>query len=57
MAHDPNWSDHVGVFLRLQTAVRILAEGQGKVGQRFDKATQALVTLLPRDFPAHIHAC
>jgi hypothetical protein len=52
---DYGWGgDHVGKLMRLQTAVRTLAEGRGKTAERLQKATYSLVTLLPRDFPAHL---
>jgi hypothetical protein len=57
MTNDPQlgWGgDHVGKLSRLQTAVRILAEGQGKTAERLEKATYALATLLPRDFPERL---
>jgi hypothetical protein len=41
----------VGVLDRLRTSVRILVEAQGNFRTRMDRATFALVTLQPRDFP------
>jgi hypothetical protein len=46
--------DHVGKLHRLQTAVRILAEGRGKTAERIAKATEALIGMSPRDFPQHL---
>ena len=57
MAKDPylGWtSDHVGTLTRLQTAVRILAEGRGKTADRLNKATYALVALRAENFPKHL---
>jgi hypothetical protein len=53
--YDNGWGgDHVGKLLRLQTAVRILAEGQRKTTERLQRATYALATLSPTDFPQHL---
>jgi hypothetical protein len=54
--YDSGWGgDHVGTLHRLQTAVKILAEGRGeKTTDRLQKATYALVTLFPKDFPQHL---
>jgi hypothetical protein len=46
--------DHVGKLLRLQTAVKQLAESKGKLNDRLQRSTYALATLLPRDFPKHL---
>ena len=52
---DNGWGgDHVGKLLKLQTAVRILAEGRGKTADRIERATGALIGLLPQDFPERI---
>jgi len=52
---DHGWGgDHVGKLTRLQTAVRILAEGSGTTAERLQKATYPLVGLFPRDFPEHL---
>jgi hypothetical protein len=52
---DFGWGgDHVGKLMRLQTAVRILAEGRGKTAERLERATYPLVTLFPGDFPQHL---
>jgi hypothetical protein len=52
---DYGWGgDHVGKLHRLQTAVRILAEGRGKTAERLEKATYALVGLFPTDFPEQL---
>ena len=51
---DPNlgWTgDHVGQLSRLQTAVRILAEGRGRTRERWEQATLPLVHMRPEDFP------
>jgi hypothetical protein len=40
---DLGWTDPVGRLVRLQTAVRTLAEGRGKTADRLEKATYALV--------------
>lgn len=54
---DGHWGgDHVGKFLRLQTAVKILSEGKGKTTDRLQRATYPLVTLLPRDFPEDLRS-
>jgi hypothetical protein len=56
MQNDPycGWtSDHVGTLSKLQTAVRIMAEGKGKTAERLEKATYALATLDLRNFPEH----
>jgi len=51
---DDGWgSDHAGKLIRLQTAVRILAEGGGTIAQRLQRATYSLSTLFPGDFPKH----
>jgi hypothetical protein len=55
MRDDHGWGgDHVGKLHKLQTAVRILAEGDGKTAERLNRATYPLVTLFPRDFPAQL---
>src|SRR5258708_4449044 len=46
--------DHVGKLLKLQMALRVLAEGRGKTAKRLEQATYKLVGLLPRDFPKHL---
>jgi hypothetical protein len=52
---DHGWGgDHVGKLVRLQTAVRILAEGRGTTAERLERATYSLVTLFERDFPEHL---
>jgi hypothetical protein len=52
---DDGWgSDHVGKLIRLQKAVRILAEGKGTMAQRLQIATYPLITLFPDDFPKHL---
>ena len=51
---DLGWTDPVGRLVKLQTAVRILAEGRGKTANRLEKATDALMLMQPEDFPAHI---
>ena len=48
---DLGWTDHVGRLIRLQTAVKILAEGRGKTAERMEKATFALMMIRPEDFP------
>jgi hypothetical protein len=53
--YDDGWGgDHVGKLLSLQTAVRHLAEGQGKTADRLQKATYALLRLFPEHFPEHL---
>jgi hypothetical protein len=55
---DNGWGgDHVGKLLRLQTAVKTLAEGRGTTAERLEKATYPLATLFPKDFPTHLHSC
>jgi hypothetical protein len=52
---DNGWGgDHVGKLDRLQTAVRILAEGRGKTTGRLQNATSSLVRLSTTDFPEHL---
>jgi hypothetical protein len=54
-SHQLGWDgDHVGRLSRLQTAVRILAEGRGKTSDRLERATNALATLRPEDFPEEL---
>jgi hypothetical protein len=48
---DLGWTDHVGRLDRMRTAVRILAESRGKTADRMEKATYALCTIRPEDFP------
>jgi SEC-C motif/Uncharacterised protein family (UPF0149) len=50
---DPNggWIDPIGTFSRLQSAVRILASGDGPRRVRLDEATSALTGLAPEYFP------
>jgi hypothetical protein len=55
MMTDYGWGgDHVDKLHRLQIAVKILAEGNGNVADRLNRATYPLVTLFPRDFPAKL---
>jgi hypothetical protein len=56
-----DWRDSVGTFLRLQTAVWIIAQGakRNKEGRNafavmMDRATFALVGLLPDHFPTRL---
>jgi hypothetical protein len=50
---DPNsgWSDPIGTFLSLRSAVRILASTEGPRKVRMDNAISALANLSPRYFP------
>jgi hypothetical protein len=48
------WRDPIGIFLRLQTAAKIIAEGKNNFRERTDNATRTLVGLLPDDFPERI---
>ena len=50
---DPNggWSDPIGTFLSLRSAVRILASTEGPRKVRMDHAVSALANLSPRYFP------
>lgn len=55
MTVDHGWGgDHVGKLIRLQAAVRSLAEGRGKTSERLEKATYPLMGLFERDFPDHL---
>lgn len=53
---DPNrgWSDPIGTFFRLQSAVIILASSNGPRKVRMDEATSALTGLIPQYFPKTI---
>jgi hypothetical protein len=53
---DPNagWSDPIGTFSSLRSAVRILASREGPRKVRLDHATSALASLSPRYFPKTI---
>jgi hypothetical protein len=52
---DNGWGgDHAGKLSKLQTAVRVLAEGRGRTAERLENATYPLVMLSPRDFPEHL---
>lgn len=53
---DPNrgWGDPIGTFIRLQSAVRILASGKGPRKLLMDEATTALTGLTPAYFPAAV---
>ena len=53
---DPNagWSDPIGTFLSLRSAVRILASKESPRKVRMDNATSALASLSPRYFPKTI---
>jgi len=52
MTHQLGWGgDHVGKLVKLQNAVRILAEGFKKPADRLEQATLCLLTLQPQDFP------
>lgn len=54
MTDDPQlgWTgDHVGTLTKLQTAVRVLAEGRGTTVDRLEKVTLPLVGLRPESFP------
>ncbi len=48
------WRDPVGIFVRLQTAVKTVAQGKNNFRVRMDRATSALVGLRPEDFPERI---
>ena len=49
--HDFGWGgDHIGKLVALQTAMRKLS-GQGKLRDRYDAATFALVTYRDEEFP------
>jgi len=45
------WADPVGTLDRLEAAVRTLAEGRSKTGDRWTSATSSLLHLRPDDFP------
>jgi hypothetical protein len=45
------WSDPIGAFERLQTAVRRIARGKDNYRVRMDEATYALIFLRPGDVP------
>jgi hypothetical protein len=45
------WSDPIGAFESLQTAVRRIARGKDNYRVRMDEATYALVFLRPSDVP------
>jgi hypothetical protein len=52
---DYGWgSDHYRTFLRLQQAVRLLAEAKGKTNDRLDRVTNCFVTVMLADFPKHL---
>jgi hypothetical protein len=51
---DLDWRDHITQLDRLQRAVRVLAEGSGTLRERMDKATSALATMWPEDFPERL---
>ena len=56
MNHDPNhgWgSDIVGKLVALQAAMKGLSSN-GKVRERFDRATSPLVAYREQDFPEHL---
>ena len=55
-AGDPNsgWSNPIGTFLSLRSAVRILASRDGPRKVRMDEATSALTGLFPQYFPKAI---
>jgi hypothetical protein len=50
---DPNrgWSDPIGTFVRLQSAVEFLASAEGPLKIRIDQATSALTGLSAQSFP------
>ena len=54
---DRGWADPVGIFVSLETAVRILCEGRGQShAERLGIATGALVKWQPSDFPPRLRA-
>src|SRR5687767_14703181 len=52
-SHVSGWGgDHVGKLVKLQAAVRTLAEGGGNFRDRMERATESLIRLRVEDFPA-----